>query len=72
MDVTNVAVQLGLQPGKRHENGIESIKVRVQDNRREDGIRLYIELSTATENDFCLIIITPLQEETLSDFRIEV
>ncbi|EYC25153.1 hypothetical protein Y032_0012g1732 [Ancylostoma ceylanicum] len=33
------------------------------ENHTDDGIRLYIEPSSATGSDSCLVIVTPLQEE---------
>ncbi|CAJ0603343.1 unnamed protein product [Cylicocyclus nassatus] len=63
-DVRSVAQALDVQPGKRHENDLESIALRVQEKHNNDGIQFF---QTPDENssDFCLIIITPTQLDWL-------
>lgn len=64
-NVRNVMVQPALEPGKLHENDLESVRMRIVEKNKDDGIRLFIELKDETGAGFLLVIVTPIQEEYL-------
>ncbi|KAF1754510.1 hypothetical protein GCK72_021073 [Caenorhabditis remanei] len=67
-DLSNLRKRELLFPGRRHDNDLESILLRVNESNDSDGIRLYNPPENASGEGFRLVIITPQQIDLIKKY----
>ncbi|EFO98377.1 hypothetical protein CRE_23746 [Caenorhabditis remanei] len=67
-DLSNLRKKEQLFPGRRHENDLESILLRVNEKKDCDGIRFYSPPENATGEGFKLVIISPEQLDLIKKY----